>query len=372
MRSLIALLLLPIHVLATPAALPLDQTLDAMLATRFPSHLPGLAALVLDNGKPVLRKAYGRANLELGVPLEPGHVFRIGSTTKMFTATAIMMLVEEGKVALDAPIGSYLPNAPAHWSHVTVEHLLTHTSGIPNMTNASGFWRTTARLEHTPEQVIEPMRAAPLGFDPGTRFAYCNTGYMLLGMIVASVSGGDFFDFIHTRITKPLGLRHTRSGVSNTIIPGLVSGYQAGPAPGWFIALSNIHAAGGMVSTVDDLAVFMLALQGGKLIGKASLERMNASHMLPDGSATGYGLGQWVRKVNGNRLVGHPGYILNFYSNLEMDIDANIVAVTLHNGDRFGGDNEVLSKEIIEAVQKELVKTAPPAGPAVARANRAF
>ena len=108
-----------------------------------------------------------------------------------------------------------------------------------------------------------------------------------------------------------------------------------------------------MVSTVDELATFMLALQAGKIVSPTSLRRMNTSHVLPNGEATGYGLGVWVRKLNGRRLVGHGGYILNFYSQLEMDIDSNIVTVTLHNGDKLGGDNEELSKRLIAVIQGE-------------------
>jgi D-alanyl-D-alanine carboxypeptidase len=106
-----------------------------------------------------------------------------------------------------------------------------------------------------------------------------------------------------------------------------------------------------MVSTVDDLANFMLALQAGRVVSPASVKRMNTSYVLPNGEATGYGLGEWVREVNGNHLVGHGGYIFNFYSQLEMDTDSGIVAVTLHNGDKFGRDNEELSKRLIAAAQ---------------------
>jgi D-alanyl-D-alanine carboxypeptidase len=332
-------------------AAPLEQSLDALIRARYQPTLPGVAALVVKDGKPVLRKAYGLANVELGVPARPEHVFRIGSTTKLFTATAVMMLVEDGKVALDAPLSRYLPNTPKHWEQVTVEHLLTHTSGIPSMTLESGFWRLRAPLDHTLDELIAPVVDKPLQFPSGTAFSYNNTGYILLAMLIEKISGQEFFAFIDSRIAKPLGLKHTRSGDTKALIPGLVTGYRQGPSPALFISNSNLHAAGGLVSTVDDLAVFMQALQSGKLVSPAIVKRMNTSYRLPNGEATGYGLGTWLRTVNGHRLVGHGGYILNFYSELEMDVDANIVAVTLHNGDRFGGDNEYLSKRLIAVAQ---------------------
>ena len=354
MKRLVLLLCLPLAATAASSApAELERSLDAMIASRFRPELPGVAALVLKDGKPVLRKGYGMANVELGVPVRPEHVFRIGSTTKLFTATAIMLLVDEGKIALDAPVSSYLPDAPKQWDKVTVEHLLTHTSGIPNLSMDSGYWRTTARLEHTLDELVAPARTRPLDFAPGTRFAYNNTGYHLLAQILETVSGSEFFAFLDQRIARPLGLKHTGPGDDRQFHPGLVTGYQAGPRPAMPIANSNLHAGGGMVSTVDELATFMLALQAGKIVSPASVRRMNTSHVLPNGEATGYGLGEWVRTVNGHRLVGHGGYIMNFYSQLEMDIDAGIVTVTLHNGDRLGGDNEELSKRLIAAAQDE-------------------
>lgn len=363
MKRLALLLCLPFAAIAAPdAPAPLADSLDRIVAARFKPELPGVAALVVKDGRPVLRKAYGMANVELGVPVQPGHVFRIGSTTKLFTATAVMLLVDEGKLALDAPVRHYLPDAPRHWDGVTIEHLLRHTSGIPNLSLDSGYFRTTARLDHTLEQLVAPVRERPLDFAPGTKFAYNNTGYNLLGMVIEKVSGDEYFAFLERRIMRPLGLKHTREGSDKQLIPGLVTGYRSGPAPAMLLASSNLHAAGGLVSTVDELAAFMLALQSGKLVSPEGVKRMNADHILSDGKATGYGLGTWVRKVNGKRLVGHGGYILNFYSQLEMDIDSGIVAVTLHNGDRFGGDNEVLSKQLISEVQAWNGKTLPSGG----------
>lgn len=333
------------------AAAPLAESLDTLIAARFKPELPGVAALVVKDGQPVLRKGYGMANLELGVPIKPEHVFRIGSTTKLFTAVAVMQLVDDGKLALDAPVSRYL-DCPPHWNRITIRQLLTHTSGIPNLSLDSGYWRTTARLEHQPEELVAPVRTRPLDFEPGTRFVYNNTGYNLLGLVIEKVSGKGYYDFIDARIARPLGLKHTLAGTDKQLIPGLVTGYQSGPKPAWLLSTSNFYAAGGLVSTVDDLAAFMLALQAGKLVSPAGLGLINTSHVLPDGKETGYGLGTWVRKLGGKRLVGHGGYFFNFYSQLEMDIDSGIVAVTLHNGDRFGGDNEELSKQLISAVQQ--------------------
>lgn len=336
---------------AAPVEPRLANALDGIIAARFKPDLPGVAALVVKDGHPILRKAYGMANVELGVQARPEHVFRIGSTTKLFTATAVMLLADEGKLALDTPVGRYLPDTPLHWDKVTIAHLLTHTSGIPNLSMDSGYWRTSVRLEHAPSELVDPVRARPLAFPPGTRFDYSNTGYNLLGLVIEKVTGKPYYTFLEERISKPLGLQHTREGSDGTFIPGLVTGYRQGPIPALPVANSNMYAGGGLVSTVDDLAAFMIALQSGKLVSPANVRRMNTSYVLPDGKATGYGLGAWLRQVGGKRLVGHGGYIVNFYSQLEMDVDSGIVAVTLHNGDKFGGDNEELSRALISAVQ---------------------
>lgn len=169
----------------------------------------------------------------------------------------------------------------------------------------------------------------------------------MLAAVIEKVSEIEFFQFVNQRIVQPLALNNTGAGNDKKLIPGLVTGYRSGPAPAWLIANSTLHAAGGMVSTVDELARFMLALQSGRLVSSTGVNAMNTSYVLTDGKATGYGLGTWLRTVDGNPLVGHGGYVFNFYSQLEMDVDAGIVAVTLHNGDKFGGDNEELSKQMI-------------------------
>lgn len=330
----------------------INDSIDAMLSSRFKADHPGVVGLVTKDGKTIFRRAYGLANLELSVPVKPTDVFRIGSISKMFTGTALMMLVDEGKVALDAPLSTYLTDTPKHWSNVTIEHLLTHTSGIPDYTQVSGFWRSTARLDHSLQELISSVTDKPLDFEPGTDFSYDNTGFILLGMVIEKVSGKDFYDFLNTRIFTPLGLKHTSPGDDRVLIPGLVSGYQQGPKQGMYIASNNLHAAGGLVSNADDLATFMMALQSGRLVKPESMKRMNTRHTLKNGKTTEYGLAQWIRTVNGHTLVGHGGFIpTGFYSQLEMDLNAKIIAITLHNGDKFGGDNEYLSKRIIAAAQ---------------------
>src|SRR5262249_55095542 len=154
---------------------------------------------VVRDGKVVLAKGYGYASVELGVPATADTVYEIGSITKQFTSTAIMMLVEEGKIAVDDKVRKYLPDLPESWDTITVRHLLTHTSGIKNYTSLPDFQRMS-RQETTPADVVKLVSSIPLEFKPGDKMSYCNTGYFLLGMVIEKVSGKSYADFLQERI----------------------------------------------------------------------------------------------------------------------------------------------------------------------------
>src|SRR5262249_6324883 len=176
-----------------------DKIDDSIKVELEKSHTPGASVAVVRDGKVVRARGYGMANVELSVRAARDTVYETLSVSKQFTAAAILMLVEEGKVTLDAPISNYLPNTPAAWSVVTVRHLLTHTSGIRDYTDVPG-WMATIRQDRSPEDLLKPVREAPLGFPPGESFRYSNSGYYLLGMILEKVSGKSYGDFLQERI----------------------------------------------------------------------------------------------------------------------------------------------------------------------------
>lgn len=173
--------------------------MDALLGRYYKADQPGAAVLVMKEGKVVFKKGYGLAHVELGVPLQPDMVFRIGSVTKQFTAAAVLLLAEEGKVDLQAPVGRYLKDLPAAWEKVTVEQLLNHTSGIPSYTNDHAYM-AGMREDLTPVRILERVRAQPLLFEPGTNHRYTNTGYVVLGMLLERLSGKPYGEVLQKRL----------------------------------------------------------------------------------------------------------------------------------------------------------------------------
>jgi len=276
---------------------------------------PGAALLVMKDGEALVRKAYGMADLELGVPLEPDMVFRIGSMTKQFTAVAVLMLVEQGRLGLADPLTRYLPDYPAHGRTITIEHLLAHTSGVPSFTSLPA-WRPLAREDLTLGELIDVFDDEPLEFEPGERWKYSNSGYVLLGAIIEKVSGLTYEAFLRKHVLDPLRLKHTYCGSTNRVIPRRVPGYAAGPdgtfVNAQYISMTQPYAAGGLLSNLDDLAAWNQALLGNALIKRETLEKAWTAHELPDGSSTGYGYGWSIGEREGRRVVHHDGDIDGF------------------------------------------------------------
>jgi len=276
---------------------------------------PGAAAIVVRDGEVVYRKAIGMASMELGVPLQPDTVFRLGSITKQFTAAAVMLLVEDGRVALTDPIEKYLPGYPTQGHVITVEHLLTHTSGIQSYTAIPGWFPTRIRADLPLQELIDGFKKEPMQFAPGERYAYNNSAYVILGAVIEKASGETYERFLTRRIFEPLGMTSTFFGSNEPIIKRRAQGYSqengvVRNAP--FLSMTQPHAAGSLVSTVDDLAKWDGALLKGILLKPASLQRMATPYTLKDGSSTGYGYGLQVRQLRGHQSVEHGGGINGF------------------------------------------------------------
>jgi serine beta-lactamase-like protein LACTB len=280
---------------------------DARLSRWFDANQPGATVLLMQDGKVLFKKGYGLANVELNVAMQPDMVFRIGSVGKQFTAVAVMLLVEEGKVDLQAPISQYLENLPKAWKAVTVEQLLNHTSGIPNYTDTKAYWKHM-REDFTPTQLLETyVNDLSLDFEPGTQYRYTNTGYVLLGMLIEKVSGQPYARFMRKHLFEPLALKNTRYGTETELIPGMVSGYVQGPKPAAYISMTQPFSAGALVSNAEDLAQWTMALHDGKVVKPESLARMLTPTRLKNGKEIPYGFGLTFRQSQGDRLVGHGG-----------------------------------------------------------------
>jgi len=288
---------------------------DAIMSGVYEPNQPGAAVLIMKDEDVLIRKAYGMADLELGVALEPDMVFRIGSMTKQFTAVAILMLMEQGRLDLRDPIIKFLPDYPTQRRTITVEHLLTHTSGIPSYTSLSE-WQPLMRKDMTLPELIAVFKDKPLEFEPGEHFTYSNSGYILLGAIIEKASGLTYEAFLQKNIFDPLGLEHTYYGSTARVIPRRIPGYEAGPDGTFlnagYISMTQPYAAGSLLSNVDDLAAWNQALLAGMLIKRETLEKAWTAHKLKDGTSTGYGYGWSVGESYGCRIVTHNGDINGF------------------------------------------------------------
>lgn len=294
----------------------LASRIDAAIAPYYKADAPGATVIVTENGKTVLRKAYGMADLAKGTPMTPDMRLRIGSITKQFTAVAILMLLEEGKLALDDDITRFLPEYPARAGRITIAHLLTHTSGIVSYTSKLGFSWNAAK-DRSVSEVIDIFKDDALEFEPGTRWAYNNSGYFLLGAIIEKVAGQTYASFLEERIFKPLDMRHTAyEGYERTPGPR-----AAGHTKGWFgitaakpLSMTQPYAAGALVSTVDDLARWDAAIGAGKLLKPATWQQAHTGALLADGKPTNYGYGWQIGKLRGVPMVAHGGSIHGFSS----------------------------------------------------------
>ena len=224
------------------------QQIDDALTAAFPTDGPGAAVIVVRDGAVILRKGYGLANLELGVPIQPEMVFRLASVTKQFTAMAILMLSEEGKLALTDDITKYLPGYPTHGQTITIEHLLTHTGGVKDLESLPARL-AVARNDLSLAEVIALFQDEPLDFAPGEAWSYSNSGYVLLGAIIEQISGLSYAEFIQQHIFIPLGMTHSYYDDTIHLIPGRVVGYSRG-ADGYanaaYMSMTHPHAAGAL------------------------------------------------------------------------------------------------------------------------------
>jgi CubicO group peptidase (beta-lactamase class C family) len=255
------------------------------------------------------------ADLELAVSLAPDMVFEIGSITKQFTAAAIMLLSEEGKLAVSDPMTKHLTSYPSYGQNITVEHLLTHTSGIVSYTGIPGYMLSRVRNDVTPQQLIDVFKDLPVEFAPGERYAYNNSGYILLGAIVEAVSGMRYEDFVRKRFFEPLGMKTAYYGCSTCIIPRRASGYDGGPngvTNQRYLSFTQPYAAGSLMMTVSDLHRWTRALFGGKVVSLASLKQMTTPYVLKNGEPTGYGYGLGIANFRGRRAIRHGGGIFGF------------------------------------------------------------
>lgn len=333
----------------------LDSRIDSVIAPYFKASAPGATVIVVKDGKTVFRKAYGTANLALQQPMTPDTVLRLGSITKQFTSTAILMLVDEGKVALDDEITKFLPDYPTHGKKITVEHLLTHTSGIVSYTGKPGYV-ANMKADLTVSQMVDSFKNDPLEFEPGSLWRYNNSGYFLLGAIIEKVSGQPYAKFLEQRIFVPLGMSRTAyEGQERGQVPR-AAGYSAagsGFEPSQALSMSQPYAAGALVSTVDDLARWDAAVSSGKMLKERSWKKAFTPYTLNTGKSTSYGYGWEMGKLQGVPMRAHGGAINGFNTFALRLPDEKVYVAVLSNADSgLVRANVVASKAAAIAIGK--------------------
>jgi CubicO group peptidase (beta-lactamase class C family) len=295
----------------------------------------GVSVAVVKNGRTILAKGYGFADLENDVPATAETVYRIGSITKQFTSAAIMRLVEQGKLSLDDTLQKFLPNFPTQGNRVTVRHLLNHTSGIKSYTSLGPRWARVIRLDLAPDSVVALFANEPFDFKPGDAWAYDNSGYFLLGMIIEKVSGKPYGQYVKDELFTPLGLESTIYCDQAPLIKHRAQGYAPQPGGGFInaepLSMTQPYAAGSLCSTVTDLAAWTLALSSGKVVSPASYKAMATPGTLNDGKPLTYGFGLGIGTLGGHRQVSHNGGINGFISELHHYPDDSLVTVVLTN-----------------------------------------
>jgi CubicO group peptidase (beta-lactamase class C family) len=295
-------------------------------------HIPGIALLVSRNGEIVRAQGIGFSNVELQVPVKPETLFQSGSVGKQFTATAIMMLVDEGKIGLDDSITKYFPDAPANWKPVTVRNLLSHTGGFTDYPKDFDF-----RKDYTEDDLLKIVAGIPLAFPPGTKWSYSNLGYLTLGILIHRVTGKFYGDVLEERIFHPLGMQSTRIMSEADIIPNRAAGYRLlqGQLKNqeWVSPTLNTTADGSLYFSIVDLAKWDAALYTEKLLKRSSLEQMWTVVKLNDGkpNSGNYGFGWEITSSHGHRLIDHDGAWQGFKTQISRYVDDKLTVVVLSN-----------------------------------------
>jgi D-alanyl-D-alanine carboxypeptidase len=294
------------------------------------NNVPGVALLIRQDGRVVKMKGYGFANLEHQVPVVPQTVFQSGSMGKQFTAMAILMLAEEGKLSVDDPLSKHL-DVPQTWSGIKVRHLLSHTSGL-------GDYPETFELQkdHTEDEMFQMVKATPLQFAPGEKFSYSNLGFVTLGVLIHKVSGRFYGDFLQERIFRPLGMSNTRIISETDIVPNRAAGYVLVDSvlknQKWVAPMVNTTADGSLYFTVEDLAKWDAALEQRKHVSDASYRAMWTPTKLNDGTTADYGFGWRIHKApNGSPLIEHAGAWQGFSTMICRYPEQHLTVVALAN-----------------------------------------
>ena len=316
-------------VLTATVAARADKVDDYVKAEMQRQHVPAVSLAVIKDGKIIKAEGYGFANVELNVPARPETVYKIGSVSKQFIASGIMLLIQEGRVSLDDNISKFLEGTPDTWKPITVRHLLTHTSGL--VREAPGF--DPLKIQNDAD-VIKTAYPLPLRFAPGEKWEYCNVGYFTLAEIIRKVTGKPWGDYLNERLYLPLEMNSTRTTTMTALVQNRANGYVWTDGKlqnaGIYFAL---RPSGAFLSTVLDLARWDASLYTDQILKQSILSQMWMPVKLNSGATHPYGFGWELSSVGGHKLVHHGGSLPGFRAQFSRFVDDKLSVVVLTNGD---------------------------------------
>jgi len=357
-RKHVSLLILLLS-LAASVVVRADEVDDFIKTEMQKQHIPGLSLAVIKDGKIIKVAGYGLANVELNVAAAPETVYKIGSVSKQFIASGIMLLIDEGKISLDDKVSKFLEGTPDTWKQITVRHLLTHTSGL--VREAPGFDPYKVQNDF---DVIKTAYPLPLHFAPGEKWEYCNVGYFTLAEIIHRVSGKPWGDYLAERVFKPLEMNATQTTTIKEIVPNRASGYiwidnKLQNAENYFA----LRPSGAFLSSVLDLAKWDAVLYTDKVLKQSIRDQMWKPFIQTNSASAGetaiyYGFGWEISDpVPGHKKISHGGSLPGFRAILTRFIDDRLTVVILTNGD--GARPGPMANRVAEIYLPSLVRRTP-------------
>ena len=324
-RSVLAMMFILLVLTGLASADPTDDFVKARLDE---FNLPGLSLAVTRNGEVVKAEGYGLADRDRKMPATRDTVYKIGSVSKQFVATGIMLLVQENRLSLDAAIGKYLEGAPSSWGPITIRHLLTHTSGL--VRESPAFTPFTNRPD---AELIRALHAVPLLFMPGQKWEYCNSGYVALAEIIRIVTQQQWTEYLTQKIFAPAGMTATMPTNTTVTVPNRALGYAGQDNKRKADEWVALRASGAFLSTVLDLAKWDALLYTDKILSEGARRQMWAKVRLNDGTTASYGLGWHVDSARRGLRLWHGGGLPGFTSHFVRYVDDGVSVVVLANGD---------------------------------------
>jgi CubicO group peptidase (beta-lactamase class C family) len=320
----------PLHAQSARAAATARDSVGRIVAGEMSRrHIPGVAVAVVRAGKVVDAMGYGVADLENGVPVTPATSFKIGSVSKQFLATGIMLLAQEGRLSVDDPVGKFYEGEPESWQGITLRHFLTHTSGV--LREGPAFEPLKVQADSL---VVQSAFSRPLEFPIGSKYQYCNVCYFTLADVIARVSGKPWDEFLAERVFRPVGMTATRTTTTTALVPNRARGYTwSGGRYVNAMEFLALRPSGAFLSTIEDLARWDAALYEDRILTRASREAMWARMPLAGGGSSGYGFGWMLDSVDGHWRVRHGGTLPGFRAQLTRFPHDSLTVIVLTNAD---------------------------------------